>query len=386
MNFSRKMILAVFMLGTFAVGMTEYVVTGLLTQFAEDLNVEVSTTGLLLTVYAISVAIFGPILRIVTLKFSPKPLLLALMILFILSNILAATAPNFDVLLLSRLFSAAMHAPFFGICMYIAISISDPTKRTGQLPLCKEARSIMIGVPFGSFLGGMFDWRLVFWFMAALGLLTLIGLWTTPNIRPSEVPKVKDELQMLKNKNVLMTIAIIVLGFSGVFTAYTFKEPMYREFAGFDVTGITLGLFFFGLGAVIGNFVSGSVRPSRLTSRLLLALAALAVVLVSFTHLLAFAPMAIVMSFLFGAGTFGTTPLLNAKIILAAKEAPSLSGTIAASVFNLANAIGAALGSFLLGAGFSYTTITYVAGAMITFGLILTFINVKTEDRSVYEA
>lgn len=209
---------------------------------------------------------------------------------------------------------------------------------------------------------------------------------TTPNIRPSEVPKVKDELQMLKNKNVLMTIAIIVLGFSGVFTAYTFKEPMYREFAGFDVTGITLGLFFFGLGAVIGNFVSGSVRPSRLTSRLLLALAALAVVLVSFTHLLAFAPMAIVMSFLFGAGTFGTTPLLNAKIILAAKEAPSLSGTIAASVFNLANAIGAALGSFLLGAGFSYTTITYVAGAMITFGLILTFINVKTEDRSVYEA
>lgn len=133
MNFSRKMILAVFMLGTFAVGMTEYVVTGLLTQFAEDLNVEVSTTGLLLTVYAISVAIFGPILRIVTLKFSPKPLLLALMILFILSNILAATAPNFDVLLLSRLFSAAMHAPFFGICMYIAISISDPTKRTGAI-------------------------------------------------------------------------------------------------------------------------------------------------------------------------------------------------------------------------------------------------------------
>ncbi|MFB4158906.1 MFS transporter [Geomicrobium sp. JSM 1781026] len=389
MNFSRNMILAVFMLGTFAVGMTEYVVTGLLTQFAEDLNVEVSTTGLLLTVYAISVAIFGPILRIVTLKFSPKPLLLALMILFILSNILAATAPNFDILLLSRLFSAAMHAPFFGICMYIAISISDPTKRTGAIAAVQGGLTIaiMIGVPFGSFLGGMFDWRLVFWFMAALGLLTLIGiLVTTPNIRPSEVPKVKDELQMLKNKNVLMTIAIIVLGFSGVFTAYTFKEPMYREFAGFDVTGITLGLFFFGLGAVIGNFVSGSVRPSRLTSRLLLALAALAVVLVSFTHLLAFAPMAIVMSFLFGAGTFGTTPLLNAKIILAAKEAPSLSGTIAASVFNLANAIGAALGSFLLGAGFSYTTITYVAGAMITFGLILTFINVKTEDRSVYEA
>lgn len=117
-NVSSKIVLAIFMIGTFSVGMTEYVVTGLLTQFANDLDVDVSTTGLLLSVYAISVAVFGPILRMVTLKFSPKPLLVGLMALFVISNIIAATAPSFEVLLLSRLLSAAMHAPFFLACVW----------------------------------------------------------------------------------------------------------------------------------------------------------------------------------------------------------------------------------------------------------------------------
>ncbi|QQK78310.1 MFS transporter [Salicibibacter cibarius] len=387
-TFSRKTILTIFMLGTFGVGMTEYVVTGLLTQFAEDLNVDVSTTGLLLTVYAISVAIFGPLLRIITIKFPPKPLLVGLMAIFVASNIMAATAPNFDVLLLSRLTSAAMHAPFFGLCMSLAMNMSPPEKRTGAIAMVQGGLTIavMLGVPFGSFLGGMFDWRFVFWFMAILGFITLIGLATvTPNTKQSEAPNLKKELGIFKNKNVLMVIAIIIFGFSGVFTAYTFKEPMLREFADFGVTGVTAGLFFFGLGAVIGNFASGNIHPNRLTERLITVLGLLAIVLAMFTSILQFSVLAFVMAFLFGAGTFGTTPILNTKIILAAKEAPSLSGTIAASVFNLANAIGAALGSLLLSAGLTYTMITFVAAGMIAFGMFLTILTHKVEDKSLFQ-
>lgn len=112
-NPPRSLVISIFMIGAFAVGMTEYVVTGLLTQFANDLNVQVSTTGLLLSVYALSVAFFGPIIRLLTLKFPPKLLLIMLISIFIISNIVAATAPNFEVLLLSRLLSASMHAPVF---------------------------------------------------------------------------------------------------------------------------------------------------------------------------------------------------------------------------------------------------------------------------------
>ncbi|GAB2547644.1 MFS transporter [Gracilibacillus alcaliphilus] len=385
---SRNLVLLVFMLGTFAVGMTEYVVTGLLTQFANDLGVAVSTTGLLLSVYAISVAICGPILRIVTLKYSPRPLLVGLMALFVISNIIAATAPTFEILLVSRLFSAMMHAPYFGLCMAIAVNISAPHKRTSAIAAVQGGLTIaiMLGVPFGSFLGGMLDWRLVFWFMAAIGLLTLIGLAiVTPTEKLAKAPQLKQELKMFKNKNVFMMIIVIIFGFSGVFTAYTFKEPMLREFAEFGVAGVTGALFCFGLGAVAGNFVSGKISEHRLTESLMVALGFLAIVLILFTFAIQITLLAFLFSFLFGVGTFGTSPLLNAKIILAAKEAPLLSGTIAASVFNLSNFIGAALGSLLLEKGFSFVAITMIAGVIIAFGLALTVLTHYIEDKSVYQ-
>lgn len=385
---SRKMVLAVFMISTFAIGMTEYVVTGLLTQFASDFHIDISTTGLLLSVYAISVAVFGPILRMITIKLPPKALLIGLMVIFIISNTIAATAPNFEVLLLSRLLSAVMHAPFFGLCMTIAFNISKPEKRPGAIAAVQGGLTIavMLGVPFGSYIGGIFEWRYVFWFIVLLGVIALIGLiLTTPNQKPEVVPKLREELQIFKNKNVLLVLAIIVFGFSGVFTAYTFIEPMLRELAGFGVNGITTGFFLFGLGAVIGNFVSGKIHPNLLTERLISALVILAVVLVLFTFLLHFSGLALVMCFLFGAGTFGTTPILNSKIILSGTEAPSLSGTIAASTFNLANSIGATLGTIFLNAGTSFSLITLIAAGMITFGMILTIITHKVEDKSLFK-
>ncbi|RAS74146.1 MFS transporter [Priestia endophytica] len=384
---SRNIILTVFMISTFAIGMTEYVVTGLLTQFAEDLHVNVSTTGLLLSVYAISVAIFGPLLRIATIRLPSKPLLLGLMGLFIISNIIAATAPNFQVLVLSRLLSAVMHAPFFGLCMSIAFTLSTPEKGTRAIAAVQGGLTIaiMLGVPFGSYLGGIFDWRYVFWFVALLGFISLIGLiLVVPNQKVGVAPNLRSELKIFKNRNVLLVLAIIVFGFSGVFTAYTFTEPMLTQIAGFNVTNITIGLFVFGVGAVIGTFASGKIPPHLLTERLMMVLIGLAAVLALFTFLIPFKFVAFIMCFLFGAGTFGTTPILNAKIILAGKEAPSLSGTIAASIFNLANSIGATLSTVFLNVGASFTLITLVASGMILFGLILTFVTHKVEDKSLF--
>lgn len=387
-NPSRNIVIAVFMVGTFAIGMTEYVVTGLLTQFAADLDVAIATTGLLLSVYAISVTIFGPIVRLATLKFSPKLLLIILVSIFLISNIVAATAPNFEVLLFSRLLSASMHAPFFGLTMSLAMAISPPHKKTASIAAVNGGLTIaiMLGVPFGSFVGAALDWRLVFWIIAVLGLTTLIGIiLTTPNYRPKDIPKISKELSVIKNKNVLMTIFVIVFGFSGVFTAYTFMEPMLRQITGFGTAGITISMFLFGLGAVAGNFTAGTVQPSLLTSRIIMTMGALGIVLFIFTFMLQMPVLAYAASLLFGMGTFGTTPILNSKIIFAAKEAPALSGTLAASVFNLANSIGATLGSALLNMDFSYTHITFVAAAMIFFGMFSMIIAGRVEDKSLFE-
>lgn len=384
-NPSRKTIITVFMIGAFAVGMTEYVVTGLLTQFAADLDVAVSTTGLLLSVYALSVALFGPVIRLLTLKFSPKLLLLILVSIFIISNIIAATAPNFEVLLLSRLLSASMHAPFFGVMMSLAMAISPPHKKTSAIALVNGGLviAVMLGVPFGSYIGSVLDWRVVFWMIVTLGVITLIGMiLVTPNYRTAEVPKISAELSALKDKNVIMLIITIVFGFSGVFTAYTFLEPMLREIANMGNLGVTFSMLMFGTFAVIGNFSSGSIQPGKLTGAVTLVIMFLAIVLFGLTFMLQVPYLAYIAAGLFGLGTFGISPMLNAKIIFAAVTAPALAGTLAASVFNLANAIGASLGSVLLSSNFSYMEITFVAGGMLIFGALCMVATHFIEDKN----
>ncbi len=125
----NKMLFIIFMIGTFTVGMAEYVVTGLLTQIADDMKVSISSAGLLISVYAISVALIGPLMRIITLKVHAHRLLPILVAIFIISNLVGMLAPNFNVLLLSRLMSAAMHAPFFGVCMSVAATVAPPAKK-----------------------------------------------------------------------------------------------------------------------------------------------------------------------------------------------------------------------------------------------------------------
>lgn len=384
-NPPRSLVISIFMIGAFAVGMTEYVVTGLLTQFANDLNVQVSTTGLLLSVYALSVAFFGPIIRLLTLKFPPKLLLIMLISIFIISNIVAATAPNFEVLLLSRLLSASMHAPFFGVMMSLAMAISPPHKKTGAVALVNGGLviAVMLGVPFGSYVGAVLDWRVVFWIIVFLGIINLLGLiLVTPNYKLGHTPKISSELSALKDKNVIMLMITIIFGYSGVFTAYTFLEPMLRDIAGLGDLGITFSLLMFGTFAVIGNFSTGKIQPSKLTGAVACVIFFLALVLFGLTFMLEVPYLAYLASGLFGLGTFGISPMLNSKIIYAAITAPALAGTLAASVFNLSNSIGALLGSFLLTNGYSYRAITFVAAGMLIFGVFCMVVTHFIEDKS----
>ncbi|WP_026865747.1 MFS transporter [Jeotgalicoccus marinus] len=385
---SRQLVITIFMIGAFAVGMTEYVVTGLLTQFAADLNVEVSTTGLLLSVYALSVAVFGPVIRLLTLRLSPKLLLIILISIFIVSNIVAATAPNFEVLLLSRLLSASMHAPFFGVMMSLAMVISPPNKKTGAVALVNGGLviAVMLGVPFGSYIGALLDWRIVFWIIVTLGIINLLGLILfTPNYKTGEAPKISSELSALKDKNVIMLMVTIIFGYSGVFTAYTFLEPMLRDIAGMGDFGVTFSMLMFGTFAVIGNFSSGRIQPGKLTGAVTLVILFLAIVLFGLTFMLEVPYLSYLAAGLFGLGTFGISPMLNSKIIFAAVTAPALAGTLAASVFNLSNSIGASLGSLLLTNGFSYREITFIAGGMLVFGALCMVATHFIEDKSRFE-
>ena len=374
----NKMMFFIFMLGTFTVGMAEYVVTGLLTQISDDMHVSISSAGLLVSVYAISVAVIGPFMRIFTMKVHAHRLLPVLVAIFIVSNLVGMLAPNFNVLLLSRLMSAAMHAPFFGVCMSVAAAVAPPAKKPQAIALVQAGLTIavMIGVPFGSFLGGLANWRVVFGIMIILAVITMLGMMKfTPHVSLSAEANISKELTVFKNPHILIVISIIVFGYSGVFTTYTFMEPMIHDYAPFKIIGLTVCLFLFGLGGVIGNLVTGSVPEHALTKYLFYTFFLLFITIILFVTFVHYAVLALLICFLFGFGTFGTTPLLNSKIILSAHEAPLLASTLAASIFNVANFIGAILGSILLSIGLPYMTITFISGGIIILGIILNTVN-----------
>ena len=380
----NRMMFFIFMLGTFTVGMAEYVVTGLLTQIASDMKVSISSAGLLISVYAVSVALIGPFMRIFTMNVRAKRLLPILVAIFIGSNVVGMLAPNFQVLLLSRLLSASMHAPFFGVCMSVAAAVAPRGKQPQAIALVQAGLTIavMIGVPFGSFLGGFANWRAVFGVMIGLAIITMLGMLKfVPDVSLSTESNVKNELKVFKNPHILIVMSIIVFGYSSVFTTYTFMEPMIHDFAPFKIVGLTICLFMFGLGGVLGNLITGNVPEPKLTKYLFYTFLLLFLTIVLFVTFVHNAILAIIICFLFGFGTFGTTPLLNSKIILSAKEAPLLASTLAASIFNVANFLGAIIGSILLSIGLPYLMITFVSGGIIILGILINAVNYFYEKK-----
>ncbi|SDC17111.1 Predicted arabinose efflux permease, MFS family [Terribacillus halophilus] len=384
-QFKPSTVIAVLMICAFSIGTTEYVVTGVLTHIAQDLGVTIAAAGLVVSMYALGVAVFGPLMTTFSVKLPRKPMLLLFMLIFIISNIISATAPNFTVLLVSRVTSAFIHGPFFALAFVMASELVEPRKRVQAIAAVNGGLTIaiMIGVPFGAYLGSLIEWRLVFWLIAFLGVIGMIGLLIcAPNTKPAETPLIKQELSVFKHKQVLLTIAIIIFGYSGVFTAYTYIEPLLRSITGFGGIGIMISLFFFGMGSVIGNFSTPKLAGGNVTKTLIYVFAILTVILLLFPLATPYAITAVLVIGLFGAGAFGTTPLLQSKIVMAAKEGPTIAAAASVSAFNLANASGAYIGGIVLDANLGYTWLSVIGAGISIIGILLSAVSYREEKKA----
>lgn len=388
-NAPIKLIIMIFMICTFSIGFTEYVVMGILTSISKDLSVPISTTGLLVTAYAGSVCLTGPIVTLLSVKLPRKPVLLGLMNVFVLANTLSIFAPNFTVLLISRLLSASIHGAFFATTMVFVSEMVPPEKRAAAAASMNGGLTIalMLGVPFGSYLGDLFSWRVVFFMAALLGLIGFFGiLLTVPHKKPKVVPKLIHEWDVFKNKQVLYSFAITIFGYSGVFIAYTFIEPMLRHSAGFGSLGITAALFAYGFGGVVGNFYAGKVPFHLLTRSMIGVMIALMCILAAFPFVSGHPAGAIIATFLFGAGTFGTVPLLQTKVVAGSEHGTTIATSVSIAAFNLANALGAWIGGIILDASKSYAYLATGGALMTAFGLTLTMFAYASEKKQVNEA
>ena len=376
-------------IGAFGIGTTEFVVMGLLPQVATDFGVTVPTAGLLVTGYALGVVAGAPLMTVLGTRVPRRRMLMALMVLFILGNTVTALAPTFGVMLAGRVLASLAHGAFFGIGSVVAADLVAPQKKAGAIALMFTGLTVanVLGVPLGTFVGQHLGWRVTFGFVAGLGVLGLAGIAAlVPELpRPADV-RLRHELAVFRNPQVLLALAMTVLGFGGVFAAITYIAPMMTHVTGYADSSVTWLLVLFGLGMVAGNLVGGRFADRRLMPMLYTALGGLAVVLALFTlgaHAKATAAVAV---FLIGALGFATVPPLQKRVMDQAHGAPTLASAANIGAFNLGNALSAWLGGMVISAGFGYTAPNWVGALLAGSALVLALYASRLERRTAPNA
>ncbi|MCF3100237.1 MFS transporter [Streptomyces roseoverticillatus] len=372
-------------IGAFGIGTTEFVTSGLLPEIADEFGVSVPTAGYLTTGYALGVLIGAPILAILGGRVPRKAMLMALMGLFVAGNALSAAAPVFSVMLAGRVVASFAHGAFFGIGAIVAAGLVAPQKKAAAISMMFTGLTVanVVGVPMGTMVGQSAGWRITFFLIAGLGVLAVLGIAALVPRQPRpERARIGGELAAFRNPQVLLAMAMTVLGFGGVFTMTTYFTPMMTDAAGFASSSVTWLLVLFGLGMVAGNLVGGRYADRALMPMLLTALAGLAIVL-ALLPLAAHNKIATVIAVpLIGAMGFATVPPLQKRVLDQAADAPTLASAANIGAFNLGNAIAAWLGGLVISAGFSYTAPSWVGAAMAASALLLALVSRALERRT----
>ncbi|MFJ8673101.1 MFS transporter [Streptomyces sp. NPDC093589] len=370
--------------GAFGIGTTEFVIMGLLPEVASDFGVSIPTAGFLVTGYALGVVIGAPLMTALGTKIPRKRMLMLLMGLFVIGNVLSALAPTFGLMVTGRIIASLAHGAFFGIGSVVAAELVAPEKKAGAIAMMFTGLTVanVVGVPLGTFVGQSMGWRTTFFIVAALGVLGLAGIAKlVPDVPKPQGVRLRHELAAFRNTQVLLAMAMTVLGFGGVFAAITYITPMMTDVAGFADASVTWLLVLFGLGMVGGNLLGGKFADRRLMPMLYIALGALALVLALFTLTAHNKIAAAVTIVLIGALGFATVPPLQKRVLDHAAGAPTLASAVNIGAFNLGNALSAWLGGIVIAAGLGYTAPNWVGAALAASALVLALISGALELR-----
>ncbi|MGW1072392.1 MFS transporter [Streptomyces sp. NPDC002537] len=372
-------------IGAFGIGTTEFVTSGLLPEIAAEFGVSIPTAGYLTTGYALGVVIGAPILAIIGSRVPRKQMLMFLMGLFVVGNALSAVAPVFALMLAGRIVASLAHGAFFGIGAIVAAGLVAPQKKAGAIAMMFTGLTVanVVGVPLGTVVGQNAGWRLTFFLIAGLGVLAVLGVAALVPRQPRpERSRVGGELAAFRNPQVLLAMAMTVLGFGGVFTMSTYLASMATEVAGYAPSSVTWLLILFGLGMVVGNLVGGRYADRALMPLLYVSLSALAIVL-ALLPLAAHDKIAAAVAIpLVGAFGFASVPPLQKRVLDQTADAPTLASAVNIGAFNLGNAIAAWLGGLVISAGFGYAAPNLVGAAMAASALALAVLAASLERRA----
>ncbi|MBH9738388.1 MFS transporter [Vibrio navarrensis] len=377
-------------LSAFAIGTTEFVIVGLIPTMAADLAVSIPSAGLLVSLYALGVAIGAPVLTALSGKWNRKYVLLAVMSLFVIGNLLAWQAPGYNTLILARILTGLAHGVFFSIGSTIATGLVPKEKAASAIALMFTGLTVALvtGVPLGTYIGQTFGWQATFLIVALLGLIALIGsaILVPNNLKQPAAAKFSSQLRVLTQPRLLLVYAITALGYGGTFTAFTFLAPILQQEAGFSASAISIIMLVYGVSVAIGNLWGGKMADKMgQVKALTIIFTGLAAILVVF-NFTAVQPMAAVATILlWGAFAFGNVPGLQVYVVKLAEQytpdAVDVASGLNIAAFNAGIALGSWGGGVIVAkAGLMHTP--WVGALIVLLALALTRLSGRLDKRS----
>jgi len=371
--------------GAFGIGVTEFVIMGLLLEVSADFGVSLSAAGLLISGYALGVVIGAPLLTSLTARWPRKQVLLGLMAVFTLGNLACALAPSYGWLMAARVLTSFAHATFFGVGSVVATGLVPQNKKASALAIMFTGLTVanILGVPFGTWLGQLAGWRSTFFAVTAVGLVAfaIIAVLVPKDEGAPAASRLADDLKVLRRPALLLGLATTVLSWVGVFAAFTYIAPMLTRITGFSEGAVSPILLVFGAGLVVGNLAGGKLADRWLVPTVYGSLALLAPVLVIMTAALESRVAAVASIGVLGAVAFATVAPLQMWVL---KKAEGAGQTFASSfniaAFNLGNAMGAALGGFVIDAGPGLWAVPLVAGLVPLAALVTARLSERADD------
>ncbi|MFG2488788.1 Cmx/CmrA family chloramphenicol efflux MFS transporter [Streptomyces virginiae] len=379
---------AVYVLGlsVFALGTSEFMLSGLLPPIAEDMGVTIPQAGLLISAFAIGMVVGAPLLAVATLRLPRRTTLVSLISLFGLGQVAGALAPSYELLFASRVISAFACAGFWAVGAAVAIAMVDKDQRARAMAVMIGGLSIanVLGVPAGAFLGEHLGWRSAFWSVAAASAIALVGILALiPRIPlPAEKPSLGRELRIYRDRQVWLSIGITALAAGGVFCAFSYLSPLLTDVAGLDSQWVPWILGLFGIGALAGTTVGGRVADAHLFGVMIWGITASTVFLTALALLASTAVAAIALAFLLGFSAFFTAPALNARMFNVAGAAPTLAGATTTAAFNLGNTGGPWLGGTVIDADLGFAATAWAGAAMTVTAIALTVLALRLDRRT----
>ncbi|WP_433133043.1 MFS transporter [Micromonospora sp. CA-240977] len=379
----RMAALVALALGGVAIGLTEFVAMGLLPDIARDLlspeysrssSDAVARAGWMITAYALGVVVGAPLIAALSARLPRKKLVLGLLVLFAAGTVASALAPTFDLVLVARFAAALPHGAYFGAAGLLAATLMGPGNEARGFAIVLSGLTVsnVVGVPLITRLGQTAGWRAAYLVIAGVFVLTLLAvLAVVPEVAAAVDGSPAAELRALRTSQVWLVAATGAVGFAGFFAVNTYIAPVTTDVAGFSAATVPWALVAVGLGMTVGNALGGWFADRDLWRSMIIGFVAMIVSIAAFSLVASSRVGLFVGAFLVGATSLYLGPVLQARLITVAPGAQLMGAAVNQSAMNIANSLGAALGSVAIAAGFGYLAPARVGIVLGVLGLAL---------------